>query len=340
MSDGILLHGKRGNGKSLGALFFMRRYMERGCTVATNIDLYLDKLLSPRSKAVAYRLPDHPSAADLEALPLGNPALYYDEAGEIQSKADFDEQKNGLLVLDEIATFLNSREWQGKERAAIIAWLVQSRKYGWDLLFLVQHPRMIDAQIREALIDIQGSARRLDKVRVPFLSPIWKWATGQTLRFPKIHILSFFYGFDRSAPLWDRFWFFGKNFYPAYNTRQRISAITGNQATFTYLSPWLVRGRHMGFFQMYKKAMAASAVLGFLVGGAFGFVGAQPSETVAQAAAVPEKVSDITVSGVMRGDGMPKILLSNGNYGIATAAKADASGERFLVDGQWHRIGK
>lgn len=341
MSDSILIHGKRGSGKTLAALHLVQKYMGERRPVATNVDLFLEHLLHPSSKARAYRLPDHPGAEVLEALPLGNPALYYDDAGEIQSTAEFSEEKNGLLLLDEVATFLNSREWQGKGRAELISWLVQSRKYGWDLLFLAQHPRLIDAQIRESLIEIQGPARRLDKVKVPLLGNVWKWLTGKPLRFPKIHVVGLFYGFGAGAPLYDRWMFRGAALYKAYNTRQRISAVTGNQALYSYLSPWHLRGRYMGVLQMYRAAIGAAAVLGCMVGVGVGLA-VSHAKPEGVAAAVPEKVAeDVTVAGVMReAESLPRLYLSNGRYAIASGVKADSSGERYLVDGTWYKVAK
>ncbi len=56
-------------------------------------------------------------------LPLGNPGLEW-RPGEayptMRENYPFREEENGLLVLDELATFLNSRDWQAKERQALI----------------------------------------------------------------------------------------------------------------------------------------------------------------------------------------------------------------------------
>lgn len=341
MSEAILIHGKRGSGKTLVAIYLIQKYLIKNRLVATNIDLYIDKLLSPLSKSIVIRLPDHPSVFDLsKVIPLGNPSLYWD-GDEILSDDQFSESNNGLLVLDEVATFLNSRNWQREGRSELISWLAQSRKYGWDLLFLAQHPRMLDAQIRDSLIEVQGSARRLDKVMVPLIGNFWKYMTGEMLHFPKIHIVGLFYGFQQNAPLWDRYIFKGCDLYHAYNTRQVINPETGNKETFSYLSPWHVVGRYMNGFDLYKKAIIAALLIGLVVGFPSGyfFHGLNNDKSIVKP--VSDKVSEtVTVTGVIKQSGQSQLLLSDGKLVIATSYKADLNGERYLVNDVWYKVQK
>ena len=80
--------GKLGAGKSLMAVARIKDYLERGRTVATNLDLYLEHLISKKSKTcTVLRLPDQPSVEDFELMGIANDTP--------------DESKNGLLVLDE-----------------------------------------------------------------------------------------------------------------------------------------------------------------------------------------------------------------------------------------------
>jgi hypothetical protein len=44
MVQAILLSGKRGAGKSISAVRLMDSYLSRGCTVATNMDVFPEKL--------------------------------------------------------------------------------------------------------------------------------------------------------------------------------------------------------------------------------------------------------------------------------------------------------
>ncbi len=337
MAEAIFLGGKRGSGKTLGAMYLFEKYLKENRMIATNMDIKIEFLASPLSRTPVMRLPDCPSAAALEAMPLGNPKLYVDERGEIQMRPGFREDKNGLLVLDEVGTFLNSREWQGKERGLILSWLAQSRKYGWDLLLMAQHARMIDAQIRDSLIDIQGTVRNLDKIRVPVIGGIWKHFTGEALMMPRIHVVNLCYGFGQKPPLSDRMVYRGLHLFQAYNTLQKISAEFGNQHLFTLLPAWHVKGRYMKKFDLIRHAGAAGAVTGLLLGIGIGFglslLGGAQDQSQGQQSEVVDRSS--WVVGVMTGAGMPRVILDDGRVLTATRAKADQSGERYLVDGKW-----
>ena len=95
--------GKLGSGKTLVSIGKIRDTLNKGCKVATNIDLNLHKLISSKSKnSVVYRIPDKPTLIDLENIGIGN--------------TTYNEEKNGLLVLDECGTWFNSRSWGDKSR--------------------------------------------------------------------------------------------------------------------------------------------------------------------------------------------------------------------------------
>jgi len=83
---------------------------------------------------------------------------------------------NGLLVLDELGTWLNSRNWNTKNRLEILNWLFLSRKDHWDLILLAQDYEMIDAQVhvprhaiisskRPALIDFKNKSIIFENLR-------------------------------------------------------------------------------------------------------------------------------------------------------------------------------
>jgi len=143
MAEAILQTGKRGEGKGLSAAKMMAQYLSEGRRVATNHNIFLEYMAPAWSDVRAYRLPDCPTAEDLEALPLGN-----DDPTQ--------EEKNGLLCLDEVSIYLNAHDWQKdrEQKAALRAWLAHSRKKGWDILLEAQNPRQVDAQIRESLCAI------------------------------------------------------------------------------------------------------------------------------------------------------------------------------------------
>lgn len=252
MSTGILLTGKRGEGKTLAAVGRIQQYLKNGRTVATNLDLNLEFMLHCTNKtAKVIRVPNHPSIHDLEALPLGNDTT--------------DEEKNGILVLDEVATFLNARTWQKGDRQDVVSWLLHSRKYGWDLLMISQHQNLIDKQLRDSLFEFLGVTKRLDKIAVPFIGPIVKLLFSYNLRFPKVHIVTVKYGFEQGAPKADRWIYQAKGLYQAYDTRQIIHP-DNSPAMYSVLPPWYTVGRYKTWWEIVKKYIFLGVFIGFALG--------------------------------------------------------------------------
>ena len=89
MAD-FAVHGKKGTGKSKFAVYLLRQAAAAGPRIACNFPIHLGKLL-PRWHRIAYtQLPNRPTREDLDALGHGNPDSY-------------DEEKNGVLILDELS---------------------------------------------------------------------------------------------------------------------------------------------------------------------------------------------------------------------------------------------
>lgn len=230
MAD-YIVHGKKGNGKSLVCVGRIRDALEKGLPVATNLDLKLENMLSHRAKKIrCYRLPDRPSVADLEALGFGS--------------EEVDESTYGLIVLDEMATWMNSRSFSDKTRQALLDWFVHSRKKGWDTYFICQNPNQIDKQVRESLVELSVSCKRADRMRIPFVGGLSKLLTGYELRMPKIHVATVRYGLSNDSVINDRWTYRGTDLYRAYDTRQIFKA-DYSDGLYSYLSPWHIKGRYM-----------------------------------------------------------------------------------------------
>lgn len=228
MSD-YLVYGKKGNGKSLVCVGRIRDALLAGKPVATNLDLFLEKLLPSDSRNVkCYRLPDRPTIDDLRLLGRGSDQV--------------DESTYGMIVLDECATMLNARSFNDKGRKEMLDWFVHSRKLGWDTYFICQNPVQIDKQVRESLVDLTVSCKRLDKVRVPFIGAFTKNVLGFELRPPKIHVATVRYGSGNEAMVNDRWTYRGVSLFDGYDTRQ-VFRDDYSHGTFSYLSPWHVEGR-------------------------------------------------------------------------------------------------
>lgn len=336
MTDGTLLCGKRGSGKSLGAVDKAGSYLKAGRAVATNLNLNVEHLVPAYNKTRWYRVPDWPSAQDLEKLPLGNRFLKWveNEPDPVMCEG-YDEKYNGLLLLDEVATFLNAREWNGNGRQEFISWLAQSRKYGWDLLLIAQSVGMVDKQVRDSFIDVQGTVRNLEKMAVPVLSPIWKYFTGEPLHFPKMHFVALKYGFHPDAAISDRWFWRGSEIYKAYNTLQRISGITGQQGTSIGLSAWELKGRRMNKWDLRRQMAAGGLVIGLLIGFVGGYVSSSQAARLKKPDAAVVADDGVKVRGVIETD-VTRLILTDGRTVLAEGTKYDQTGTSYKVGGRWY----
>lgn len=333
MAEAILMTGKRGEGKSLFAVHKIQEYLAQGRLVATNLNIDLTKLTSIWSKAIAYRIPDFPTASDLIACGLGNPNPTH-------------EEKNGLLVLDEAGAFLNARMWQERkeERQELIAWLLQSRKYGWDLMMIGQSVRLIDAQVRDSLFEFIGRSRRLDKVAIPFVTRLAS-LMGFKLRFPRMHIVTLRYGATISAPVAEQKIFRGTHLYSAYDTLQKINPEVGikNGQGYTYLSHWHLKGRYLSRWAMNKKLIISALLIGIVIGMAITFIWHHYLQTQAKPHV---ELSAIRYAEGLHGIGFfldgrtYKIALSDGRVVPTTRFRETFNGWEAQIDsGEWVKGG-
>lgn len=229
MSD-YIVHGKKGNGKSLITVSRMQLALSKRYPVATNLDLYLEHMLPPMTRdVVVYRLPDRPCIDDLRSIGIGSPSV--------------DESTYGIVALDECAAMLNSRSFNDKGRKELLDWFVHSRKLGWDTMFICQNPVQIDKQVRESLVELSVSCKRMDKLRIPFLGVMTKHLLGFELRPPKLHVATVRYGVGHDALISDRWVYRGTRLYKAYNTRQ-VFREDYQDGLYCLLTPWHLVGRH------------------------------------------------------------------------------------------------
>jgi hypothetical protein len=175
--------------------------------------------------------------------------------------SELNEGRYGLLVLDELGSWLNAREWADKGRQQVIDWLIHSRKRRWDVVFVVQHVSMIDKQVREALLEFLVQCKRLDRIAVPIFGFIGRFLTFGAWdgKMPKVHLAIVLYMAGSSSPqgalVSERWLYRGATLYGAYDTEQvffqvRPEAIAGKGGThtagpFSYLTPWHVLGRYL-----------------------------------------------------------------------------------------------
>ena len=217
------VEGKLGTGKTKFTVWMAQNALVAGRRVASNVDLKTE-LLVTHKKTSYVRIPDKPTAFDLEAMGHGNPETY-------------DEDRNGLLILDELGTWLNSRSFQDKGRASVIDWLIHARKHGWDVYLIVQDQNMIDKQVRDALIEYQCRCMNLSKIRIPIVGRLLSVFHDRLGYLPRMHSVTARTGYGVNALVADRWMFKGDDLHAAYDTRQ-IFTDKYDKGAHSVLPPW------------------------------------------------------------------------------------------------------
>lgn len=234
-----IVTGNLGSGKSLVAMGKMRDYLWRGRRVATNVNVHVEHLISGNHPSNILRVADHPTSDFL-----------WNELGFGSDTKD--ESKFGMLLLDEVGTWLNSREWKSTDRQRVIDWFIHSRKRRWDCYLVCQSVNMIDKQVREAIGEHVVICRRLDRMGLPLIG----WLTnflGLRLTMPQVHIAHVRYCAGMSlntAPTVARWIYTGRDLWGSYDTSQRFQS--ENDGCSTVLPPslyeWLRKPRGFGLY--------------------------------------------------------------------------------------------
>lgn len=226
--------GKKRSGKGLFCAGLIRDALLQGRRVATNMDIFPENVLSATSQATYIRLPDCPTVRDLDALGQGNDIV--------------DDEKNGIIVLDEASKYFNSRDYADKNRKPLLDWLIHSGKLGWDVYYQMQGLIQVDKQLRETQVEYHIAVKNTSKWPIPFLSPFLR-LFGINLRFPKMHVGIMRHGCAPDALLVERKWYRAKDLYNAYDTRQVFLDNDHPKACgiHTVLSPWYIKGRYLNW---------------------------------------------------------------------------------------------
>lgn len=226
----FIISGHLGSGKSLLAVRMAHEYLQTGRRVASNITLHLDALMRPSDRTTATKLPYIPTPAHLEALGRGYEGPY-------------DEDRHGLVVLDEAGSWLNARDWNDKDRRGLFSWLTHARKYGWDVALIIQDIESLDAQIRRSILEVWVNCKRSDRIKLPYLP----------IKLPKYHIGTGRYGCKEDSPVFKRWIAKGDDYHAAYDTREAVKAEVmwtdsgpiDARAPYSMLSAWHLLGRYL-----------------------------------------------------------------------------------------------
>lgn len=172
--------GFKGSGKGLQAVSKIQDAVNQNRRVATNLDIFTEQLVSnPDNSMSIIRLPDYPRFEDFELIGYG---YDYDKS----KKEKIDETKFGIIVLDEISIWMNSRNWNDKTRLASVAWLRQARKFRWHVYYLAQSVDSVDNQTRE-LFEHIVNCKRTDRAFIPFVGRLFNVFNERWGKLPKVH---------------------------------------------------------------------------------------------------------------------------------------------------------
>lgn len=246
----FIISGHLGSGKSLLSVRMAHEYLQTGRRVASNITLNLDALMRPSDRTTATKLPYIPTPAHLEALGRGYEGPY-------------DEDRHGLVLLDEAGSWLNARDWNDKDRRGLFSWLTHARKYGWDVALIIQDIESLDAQIRRSILEVWVNCKRSDRIKLPYLP----------IKLPKYHIGTGRYGCKEDSPIFKRWIAKGDDYHAAYDTREAVKAEVmwtdsgpiDARAPYTLLSAWHLVGRYLPP-RPGRSAIGAMVVKWLLVG--------------------------------------------------------------------------
>lgn len=230
-----VITGHLGSGKTLLAVQLAIDYLKAGRRVASNMTLYLDRALPALDRSTAVKVPYIPTAEHLRQLGFG--------CQEMEADPDFySEEKFGLLLLDEGGTWLNSRNWNDKERAALFQWITHARKYGWDVILIIQDFESLDAQIRRSVTEAYVTCSRLDRIKVPYLP----------VRLPKSFKATARYR-EKDGPVFKSWFSWGDDIFKCYRTKEAVvmeefwtpDGPIDARGSYSMLSAWHLKGRHL-----------------------------------------------------------------------------------------------
>lgn len=373
--------GKLGSGKGKAAINQMRRYLREGKRVATNCDVFLEHLMDERDRSSVIRIPDKPAPVDLYLIGSGNKfidfetRIVYADGGlsaippAPKLLKGFDESHNGALIVDECASWLNTRNFQDKGRAEMLEWMIHGRKYGWDIYFVMQNASQIDKQLRDSLFEYIVRLNRLDRMKVPVVSGMLKLLTAGATEgnLPRVHIGVVRLGSSPDGLVADRWVFRGDDLNDAYNTTQVFSD-SYPHGTHSLLSAWhlsarvgidpefvgprlpgpasldVLRGRTAPL-KPPPKHMSKFLLISMAIGAILGVIGSRiywPSQTPPSVAASPERVftDKVHALGYIRTtDGRFIVSLSDNRtvYALNFFMRGRSAWEAEVSPGEWVR---
>lgn len=147
-----------GGGKGIFSVIEIENYLKANRRVATNMDLYLEHFDDELAANTVERLPDKPTRQHMLDLGFGS------------DPEDKNKHHYGLIVLDEISLFLDTK--RSTEFVGLYNWFKQRRKFHWDIIFICQHPDQIQDEFYKALCNQLVMCQERDLIPIPYFGPL------------------------------------------------------------------------------------------------------------------------------------------------------------------------
>lgn len=159
--------GSLGDGKTLRSVQIAEEFLQNNLRVATNINLRIERLTTREQRtSLVTRIPDKPTIRVLKDLGEGS-----------KKKGEY-----GLLLLDELGIWMNSRTYADKDRLPIIRFIIEARKRRWIPVFIAQKASLIDKQVRDIGATIHRCRNTKNIFWLKWLPPIHFVTMVNTLR--------------------------------------------------------------------------------------------------------------------------------------------------------------
>lgn len=202
MSDTVVecYTGLMGGGKSYMAIEKIVQHLPKGGLVYTNLDLNWEVIK-------AWCKVEHKVILDDKQYTQ----LKTEELAEFQNFISAGTDENPVLVvIDECALFFNSRKWQ-ESSSDMLAFLTQVRKVSVHLIFITQHIKDIDSQMRHR-IHYMWMFTDLQKLKIMGITP----------PFPYM-IRNCYAGVEKKARLFRRWVKKNTLIFSFYNSKQKFT---------------------------------------------------------------------------------------------------------------------
>ena len=151
-----LYSGTPGSGKSLHCAYKMIDFIKMGKTVIANFPIDETYFYKHGKKPKRYG-----DFIYLNALEL-TPQYLIDYA---QKHHKLGKEGQTMVVIDECSLMFNSRDWKMQDRMSWIRFFQLHRHFGFDVILICQHDRMLDRQIR-AFIETEYKHRNAKNYKI------------------------------------------------------------------------------------------------------------------------------------------------------------------------------